>query len=401
MAKTEAKTKDLPLDNLFPKGSRLLLTGGGKEFIERIGVETARQVIHHVMVGDNLRSHTEPLTRRRVAQISGAMVALFTKGCLESDTFISQLSELSVRQLRSAGKDKASTWIAQWAIGLTGKSVQNVVRNKAGAMENYLSDFEAAINEAAEKCRKDIGELTMTLGFAEVEGGKQIELDWQDITRLTTAIGAQTLTIRGSDKSIYGKLFERLILGSFLTMIGFERVNRNTNQKNSKVFWLSDSSDDRESDATVLIELGKVVRFDIGFIGAGNSEISKDKLSRYAREVEIAGGKSSSVTFIVVDKLPKKSKKTQKAAADIGAEIIQMSMQHWTRTLAQTLGVRFDFKHELQTMPDAEISDYIATKLKNMPIQEFLTGVTAEQLDQDTELPETEDEIEAYDDEDE
>jgi hypothetical protein len=352
------------------------------------------------MMGDNLRSHTEPLTRRRVSQISGAMVALFAKGCLESDTFLSQLSELSVRQLRSAGKDKASTWIAQWAIGLTGKSVQNVVRNKAGAMENYLSDFEAAINEAAEKCRKDIGNLTMTLGFAEIEGGKRIELNWRDITRLTTAIGAQTLTIRGSDKSIYGKLFERLILGSFLTIIGFERVNRNTNRKDSKVFWLSDSSDDRESDATVLIEPGKVVRFDIGFIGPGNSEISKDKLSRYAREVEIAGGKSSSVTFIVVDKLPKKGK-TQKAAAAIGAEIVQMSMQHWTRKLAQILGVRFDFQHELQTMPDSEISDYIATKLENMPVQEFLTGVSAEQLDQDTELPEAEDEIESYDDEDE
>ncbi len=38
--------------------------------------------------------------------------------------------------------------------------------------------------------------------------GKKLELDWDGITRLTTAIGSQTLTIRGSDKSIYGKLFE-------------------------------------------------------------------------------------------------------------------------------------------------------------------------------------------------
>ena len=390
------ETNELSLDNLFPKGSRLLLTGGGKEFIERIGVETTLQVIHHVMIGDNLRSHTEPLTRRRVAQISGAMVALFAKGCLDSDTFFSQLSELSVKQLDSTGKDKASTWIAQWAIGLTGKSVQNVLRSKVGAMDNYLADFEAAINEAAEKCRKDIGDLTMTLGFAEVEGGKRVELSWRDITRLTTAIGAQTLTIRGSDKSIYGKLFERLILGSFLTILGFERVDRNTNGKDSRVFWLSDSSADRESDATALIELGKVVRFDIGFIGPGNSEISKDKLSRYAREVEIAGGKSSSVTFIVVDKLPKKGK-TQAAAVAIGAEIIQMSMHHWTKELAQKLGDRFGFRHELQTMPDAEISDYIAAKLKAIRVQDFLTGVSAEQLDQDIELPEVEDEIEAYD----
>jgi hypothetical protein len=41
---------------LFPEKSRLLLTGGGKEFIERIGVEATRRVIHHVMMGENLRS---------------------------------------------------------------------------------------------------------------------------------------------------------------------------------------------------------------------------------------------------------------------------------------------------------------------------------------------------------
>ena len=71
------------ISSLFPESSRLLLTGGGQAFIERIGVEATRRVIHQVMMGENLRQHTEPLTRRRVAQISGAMVALFAKGCLE------------------------------------------------------------------------------------------------------------------------------------------------------------------------------------------------------------------------------------------------------------------------------------------------------------------------------
>ena len=62
------------INQLFPEKSRLLLTGGGKEFIERIGVEATRRAIHHVMMGENLREQTEPLTRRRVAQVSGAMV---------------------------------------------------------------------------------------------------------------------------------------------------------------------------------------------------------------------------------------------------------------------------------------------------------------------------------------
>jgi len=62
------------LDELFPEGGRVLLTGGGKEFVERLG---------------------------------------------------------------AAGKkrDKASTWLAQWLIGLTHKQVQNVLRSDPEGIE--------------------------------------------------------------------------------------------------------------------------------------------------------------------------------------------------------------------------------------------------------------------------
>ncbi len=305
---------------------------------------------------------------------------------------------MAVEQLRAKKTDKAAVWPAQWLIGLTGKSVQNVLRSKSDALENYISDFESAIDEAASKCREDLGNLTMILGFMEDSKGRKVELDWKDITRLTTAIGAQTLAIRGSDKSIYGKLFERLILGSFLTMLGFERVNPATNTKDAGVFWLSDSSDSRESDATLLVKRGKLARFDIGFIGVGNSEISKDKLSRYAREVEMAGGKSNSITFIIVDRLPKTGK-TQQAAEAIGAEIIQMSMKYWPRDLAQRLGARLGIKHELQKMADGKIGDYLERKLDVIPVQEFLVGVSPADLEQEKEMPEAEEQIAPFDDE--
>lgn len=391
--------KESPLlSTFFPETSRLLLTGGGKEFIERIGVEATRRVIHHVMMGENLRQQTEPLTRRRVAQISGAMLTMFVNGCLQAENFTDSLSEMALKQLQSAKNDKAKLWPAQWLIGLTGKSVQNVLRSKADAFQDYVNDFESAIQEAAEKCRADMGDLEMTLAFVEDKNGRRVQLGWNDITRLTTAIGAQTLTIRGSDKSIYGKLFERLILGSFLSILGFERVNSSNIIKDKGVFWLSDSSDIRESDATLLVKRGKLARFDIGFIGVGNSEISKDKLSRYAREIEFAGGKRSSVTFIVVDRLPKTGK-TQKAAEAIGAEIIQMSMKYWPRELAQRLGARLGIKHPLQRMPDDEISDYLEKELSAISVQEFLVGVTAADLEQEQQVPEAEEEIVAFEDE--
>jgi hypothetical protein len=344
------------------------------------------------MMGENLREQTEPLTRRRVAQVSGAVIALFARGSMQIESFSDSLSTLAAEQLERKGNDKAAVWVAQWLLGLTGKSVQNVLRSKSTALKGYVADLETAIQESAHECLKDIGDLRMSLGFAEDSSGRRVELDWKAITRLTTAIGAQTLAIRGSDKSIYGKLFERLILGSFLAIMGFTRVDPSRNSKDSGVFWLSDSSDLRESDATLLVQRGKLARFDIGFIGIGNPEISKDKLSRYAREVETAGGKSSSVTFIVVDRLPRTGK-TQKAAEEIGAEIIQMSMQFWPRTLAQRLKVRLGVNHELQGMADGKISEYLRAKLSTIPVQDFLSGLSTEDLMRDS--PEEDDSSEA------
>ena len=370
------------INDLFPEGGRILLTGGGRQFVERLGIEAIRHAILSVMMGENIRTQTEPLSRRRIAITSGAIVALFARGCSEINDFTENLSGMAVNQIATARKnDKASIWIAQWLLGLTGKSVQNVLRSNPEAIGRYVADFESAIDEAAEKCRDEFGDVRMTLGFAEKPDGRRVELDWKAIARLTTTIGSQTLAIRGSDKSMYGKLFERLILGSYLSLLGFERVNPATNRKTSRVFWLSDSSDLRESDATLLFRPGKIARFDIGFIGVGNSEISKDKLSRYARELEMAGGKSSSVTFIVVDRLPRTGK-TQRAAEQIGAEIVQMSMQFWVKELAQKLRARLGVRHELQTMDDGAISGYLERKLSSIPVQDFLSGVSVEELEE-------------------
>ena len=382
------------IQELFPEDSRLLLTGGGRDFIERIGVEAARQAILNVMRGDNIRTQTEPLSRRRIAQVSGAIVALYANGLLQQEDFTQQLSTLALQQIAQARKnDNASLWPAQWLIGLTGKSVQNVLRSKPEARQAYIADFEDAVKEAAKKCREEIGDLQMTLGYLQDEAGRTAALGWEDITRLTTAIGSATLTIRGSDKSIYGKLFERLILGSFLSIMDFERVNPVTNTRTEKVFWLSDSSDLRESDATLLLSPGKLARFDIGFIGPGNSEISKDKLSRYAREIERQGILHDSVTFIVVDRLPQTGK-TNQAALNIGAEIIQMSWQRWPKLLAQRLEDRLGYKHELASLPDDQLSSYLEQKLAPVPIQDFLIGVSPPDLQADTELPSVDEEIE-------
>lgn len=360
------------IDDLFPEKGRLVLTANGKEFIEKLGVETARQVIHAVLRGENIRTQTEPLTRRRVAIATGAMVYLFAKGWAEIDNFTENLSALALEQMNNTPQSKKEIfWPAQWLIGLTGKGIQNVLRNSSQLHQAYIQDFENAVEEAAIRCRKDYGEISMSLGCVVDGKLRQRVLDWKDITRLTTAIGAATLTIRGSEKSTYGKLFERLVMGSVLTILGFEHVENSQSQKKEKVFWLSDSSDIRECDATIRLRPGKLARFDIGFIGKGNPEIMKDKLTRYSNAIEQNGIPSLSLNFIIVDKIPDTTKTTE-AAKKSGSEIIQMSMQFWALELAKRLEARLGYRAEILSVPEDELSDYLRQKLQPIPILNFI-----------------------------
>ena len=365
------------IDNYFPEKGKLVLTATGKEFIERLGVETARRVILAVLHGENIRTQTEPLTRRRVGIAAGAMVYLFARGWAEIDGFTEKISAFALEQMVNTPQSKKDTfWPAQWLIGLTGKSIQNVLRSNPELRQSYILDFEKTVEEVATRCQEDFGDISMNLGYISDGTTKQNikPLGWKDLTRLSLSIGATAATIRGSEKSLYGKLFEKLIMGSVLTILGFEHVDNANSPKLERVFWLSDSSDVRECDATIRLRPGKLARFDIGFIGKGNSEIMKDKLTRYANEIEQNGIANFSQTFIIVDRMPETTK-TLEAAKKSGSEIIQMSMQFWAIELAKKLKSRLDYTAEILSMPEDQLSDYIEKKLQPIPILNFLKGM--------------------------
>ena len=366
------------IDEYFPEKGKLVLTANGKEFVERIGIETARQAILEVLRGENIRTQTEPMTRRRVAIATGAIIYMFAKAWSEKDNFTEIMSELAIEQMTAISQSQKDVfWPAQWLLGLTGKSIQNVLRSDEGHRTRYIKDFEAAVEDAAKRCKEDFGEISMSLGYViNGENRKNIKpLTWKDITRLSTAIGAATLTIRGSEKSTYGKLFERLIMGAVLNILGFRHVANARSGRIKKVFWLSDSSDLRECDATIRIKMGRLARFDIGFIGRGNPEIMKDKLTRYARELEQGGAIVYSHNFIIVDKMPDTSR-TAEAALRARTEIIQMSMQYWPLELANKLKERLGYEAEILDVPKNKISEYLEAKLKPINILDFLRSAS-------------------------
>jgi hypothetical protein len=363
-----SEKKEQSLAELMPPEALPLLTASGGAFVKQIGLDVIREVVFDVLVGKNLRDSTEVLTRRRTTALNLALVNLFLNGKSASEDFIELLPFLASDILSQPGQKKVEQWIARWMIGLTGKSWQNVLRDRAESLPQYRDAYIEACRDVVLNHREKNGELK---GILETNSGQQIPVDWLFLTYLLNAVGSQTLTIRGSDKSAYGKLFEKLILGSLLHILGFRYSREEAVENADRVFWLSSRGGKRESDATLLYEVGKAVRFDIGFIGRGNTEISLDKVSRFEREIVVGSRRYYLATIILVDRIGPKSNIEQLARA-IDGKIVQMSASYWPIQIARELNHTLGFQHELLEMDSARIEAFLKNALADVPLEVFM-----------------------------
>ena len=354
------------LSNFMEQTSLQLLVANGTDLIQQIGVDVIRGIILDVLVGKNLRDSTEKLTRRRIASLNLAMASLFIKGASTSPDFVKQLPYTASSILAQKALPKGERWIAQWMLGLTDKAIQNVLRDNKALLETYRDDYMQTCKEIIDRHRQVYGELA---GSIKLDDGTEISIDWLWLTYLLNAIGSQTLTIRGSEKSTFGKLFEKLVLGSLLSILGFHFVPQQ--QAGEKVFWLSSQDEKRESDATLLYEIGKGVRFDIGFIGRGNPEISLDKVTRFQQAEVIRGIPFYMATIIIVDRVGRDSRIVEMARA-VNGTIVQMSAAYWPQQVAELLGNTFGFEHALIGMPETRIEEYLQEKLKTVSLENFV-----------------------------
>ncbi len=339
----------------IPRAGELLAKYGGMEVIDRIGHDAVKDVVTSVLCGGNVRSLTEGLTRRRLALSNAELLVTFLRSNHEIENFARNIPHIVKAGLDSRISNERKLFL-KWCIGLTEKGIQNVLRGKGDEFGNYLDVLEKSIGEAARQCNVEYGDLEGVLRIHGVES----RVDWPFILYLFTAIGAQTLAIRGSEKSKYGKLFEKLVLGSLLTLLGFQRIDPGDAEKKQRVFWLSSRGGKRESDATLLYKPGVGARFDIGFIGPGNTEISLDKVSRFEREMERGSKVHYMSTIVLVDRIGEQSRIAEMARA-IDGDIVQMSMTYWTQEVARILERRIGFKHPITKMPAAESLRYVRT----------------------------------------
>ncbi len=367
---TKKKLTIHQLSELMSPSALDLLSASGSQLVQQIGLDVIRGVVLDILVGKNLRDSTEALTRRRIATLNLATVDLFLKGSALSDDFTTQLPDIAVEILSKKKLPKAERWLAQWILGLTDKAFQNVLRDNPKAIAEYRDRYITICNEVIMAHTQDRGALT---GELSLQDNLKAQVNWLWIAYLLNTIGAQTLAIRGSEKSAYGKLFEKLVLGSLLHILGFRHVVPPPGEY-ERVFWLSSRGERRESDATLLYQAGKGVRFDIGFIGRGNPEISLDKVTRFEREISLGRSTFYMATIILVDRIGANSR-IERMAEQVQGTIVQMSAGYWPKQVAQVLYGVLGYRHELIQMSDDQIEAYLANVMQSVPLEEFI-GLT-------------------------
>jgi hypothetical protein len=351
------------LGNYIPKLGLSLAKYKGQQIADRLGEEVVRETVASILCGYNLRALTENLTRRRLTLSNGAMVKTFIDAANKIDDFPEKLSAILSKELKGATPVERKIFL-NWIVGLTGKSIQNVLRGASKNLEGYLNNFQDSIEKACVVCKEEFGEIK-----GELKIGSSVALvDWLFISYLNAAIGSQTLAIRGSEKSMYGKMFEPLVLSALLQLLGFKRVKESDYSQKERVFWLSHRKDKRESDATLLYEAGVGVYFDIGFIGPGNPEITLDKVSRFERFLEDGYRKFEMKTIIIVDRIGDGSR-IEGLAAKINGHIVQMSMAHWVKVIYEILKSTIGFKHPILSMQYSELESYIREKVGKIDLK--------------------------------
>lgn len=359
--------KEQKVSDFIPQLGKDLVFVSREEVLDKVGQDVMKRIVTSILSGGNVRSLTEGLTRRRLTISNASMLYAYLNSLKKVKDFKENpflVVEEEFVQDRLGKEEKA---FLNWMIGLSGKGIQNILRDDDGNVKKYLEDLEKELEFAAQKVKETFGDLSSTIKL----NNESFSLDWENLLHVFMAIGAQTLTIRGSEKSVYGKLFERLVLGSVLSIFGFDLISKDDTSKTNMVFWLTEQGDKREADATLLLKAGVGARFDIGFIGRGNTEISLDKVSRFEREMERGRQTHYMSTIVLVDRIGDRSR-IQELAQAIHGDIVQMSMSYWVKETAHILKDKLGLTTDFLNVSDEESLELIEQKMHSVDLSRFV-----------------------------
>ncbi|EGQ3738612.1 CfrBI family restriction endonuclease [Staphylococcus pseudintermedius] len=353
---------------MYDDSAKKLITANGKDLVKVLNKEGLSGIVFNVMCGGNVRDTMEFITRNRLIISNASILKLFVD--VENNNNITDynkfLSRVSYQLLQSKNNKQRILYL--WLLGLTKKGLDNIVRGKENLFE-YKTSLDNTLMESINALKSNFGLIS---GEIKLDN-KVININWEIINLLFMAIGAQTLTIRGSSKSMSGKMFEKLVLGSCLTLMGFEYLEEAPSEidPSKKYFWLSSISEsDRETDATITYN-EKAISIDIGFIGKGNPEIASDKLTRFRSYKDI--GKISHLmrTIVIVDTIGNNSNLIS-IANDIEGSAIEMKDKLWVKQFAKILSEFFEVNCNIEDVTNEDLHEWLRDNTKEIDFTKFI-----------------------------
>lgn len=341
------------------------ITATRSDFSKSVGIEGTKDIIKSVFLGGNVRDTTEFITQRRLLNSYAAMLKLFIEDLGEDALSVDNYTNKVAKEIQKA--TAAEKIFDLWLLGLTKKGFDNIVRSKHN-IGQYGESFRFSVEEAIKDFQEQFGELSGTIRL----GNSEVDVNWTLFSLMFLALGSQTLTIRGSSKSMNGKMFEKLVLGSLLSILGFTYCPKQpkTVDPNTKFFWLSSMDEnERETDATIIYN-SIAISIDLGFIGRGNPEITLDKVTRFGAYKKIGGIKHDMSTIIIVDTVGENSDLFNKAKK-VNGSVLQMKDTDWVLQFAKLLCQKYTMHHPLEKTTLNQLPNYLDQAMKSINIASF------------------------------
>ena len=249
----------------IPESSIKLVKYSAQDLIDRLGKDIISNVVESILCGGNFRHLTEGLTQRRILLMNASLLMTYLKALNSFDDFQENVSHIVKSELSTPRiKTNVKSYL-YWFLGLTGKSIQNVVRDEEG-FEKYLDSLDSNLKEISQLVTNIYGNIDVRF----TNNGIDYLMKWPSLLRCMLGMGAQTLTIRGSEKSMYGKFFEKLVLGSVLSLMGATLIDKNDTSKKNMVYWLSQTDEEKRESKHGTIEGLGLLNIESRFSRAGS-----------------------------------------------------------------------------------------------------------------------------------
>lgn len=270
---------------------------------DAFSIGSVRQAILHLMTGGNYRDITERVVREKLHIYHSWLLQIVHRARREYGKAWSK--QLLSRLKEARNKEKILADMRVWLLGLTHKTTQNLALSKkdTNEIETFVNNMLSLCAEVSKNRQWTDG--TVTIDLRNDTTNSIEKLDIVESLWFLQVVGAASLTVRGSNKAVYGKRLERAFLRAGLELLGLQR-NEN--------YWLNigrDEEVDREADGEVETKRGRI-RIDIGLIGEGNQEIPEDKLNRVGRN-----------GIVIVDRLGRQSAVIN-TAQRLGVKVVQI-----------------------------------------------------------------------------